>query len=231
MMFIIKLIPSRILSLQARKPTGLIGRYVMTKIFNSGNADLNAFVMETLELKNSDRVLEIGFGPGKLINQMAAVTTEGVVEGIDFSVAMVKQAVKANKQHIFDGKVRLYKGECKTLPFENESFDKLCSANTLYFWKEPDKYFNEMYRVIKPGGRIVIGFRDDKQMRNLNLSEDIFSTYSVNEVASLLSNAGFSDPQIVEKEGKPFLSYCAVATRIRSEEVARLTPLIHKEPN
>jgi len=59
----------------------------------------------------------------------------------------------------------------------------------------------------------VIGFRDDKQMSNLNLSEYIFSTYSQNEVISLLSNAGFSDSHIVEKEGKPFLSYCAVATK------------------
>ena len=83
-MWIFKLIPSRVLSLQARKPTGLIGRYLMTKIFNEGNADLNSFVMDMLELQSSDRVLEIGFGTGKLINQMAAITTGGVVEGIDF---------------------------------------------------------------------------------------------------------------------------------------------------
>jgi ubiquinone/menaquinone biosynthesis C-methylase UbiE len=212
-MFILKLIPSRILSLQARKPTGLIGRYMMTKIFNSGNADLNSFSMETLKLKSSDRVLEIGFGPGKLINEMAAVTTEGVVEGIDFSGAMLKQASKVNKHHISNGKVRLQQGECESLPFEKDYFDKLCSTNTLYFWKNPDKCFNEMLRVIKPGCRIVIGFRDDKQMSNLNLSEDIFSTYSQNEVISLLSTAGFLDSHIVEKEGKPFLSYCAVATK------------------
>ena len=68
-MFILKLIPSRILSLQARKPTGLIGRYMMTKIFNSGNADLNSFVKEILDLQKEDRVLEVGFGTGKLIDK------------------------------------------------------------------------------------------------------------------------------------------------------------------
>lgn len=212
-MFIVKLIPSRILSLQARKPTGLIGRYVMTKIFNSGNADLNSFSMEKLKLKSGDRVLEIGFGSGKLINEMAAITTEGVVEGIDLSGAMLKRASEFNKHYISNGKVRLHKGDCEILPFENEYFDKLCSTNTLYFWKNPAKCFNEMFRVIKPGGNIVIGFRDDKQMSTLNLSKDMFSTYSQNEVISLLSNAGFTDPHIVEKEGKPFLSYCAVATK------------------
>ncbi len=199
--------------LQARKPTGVVGRYVMTKIFNKGNADLNAFVKKILELKRDDRVLEVRFGPGKLIYEMAEMTAERVVEGIDFPGAMLKQASKINKHHILKGKVRLKKGECSTLPFDNELFDKLCSTNTLYFWKEPDKYFSEMFRVIKSGGKIVIGFRDDKQMSTLNLSEDIFVSYSQDEVIGLLSDAGFFGVHIKEKKGAPFLSYCAVANK------------------
>jgi ubiquinone/menaquinone biosynthesis C-methylase UbiE len=212
-MFIAKLIPSRILSLQARRPSGIIGRYLMSKIFNNVNADLNSLIKEMLDLQSDDRVLEVGFGPGKLINAMADLTIEGFIEGIDFSQVMLKQASKVNKQHILKGKARLQKGDCSALPFDNESFNKLCSSNTLYFWKEPDKYFSEMFRVIKHGGKIVIGFRDNKQMSRLNLSEDIFSTYSLDEVVSLLSKAGFSDSHIVEKKGKPFLSYCAVAIK------------------
>jgi len=212
-MFLVKLIPSRILSLQARKPSGIIGRYVMTNIFNNSNVDLNAFVKEILELQRDDRVLEVGFGPGKLINEIADITTEGVVEGVDFSRAMLKQARKVNRQHIEKGKVKLQNRECSTLPFDDESFDKLCSTNTLYFWKKSNKYFSEMFRVINSGGKVVIGFRDNKQMRNLRLSEDIFSSYSQDDVVNLLSDAGFTGAHIREKEGVPFLSYCAVATK------------------
>ncbi len=212
-MLIVKLIPSKILSLQARKPSGVIGRYVMTKLFIHGNADLNLFVKESLNLKKSDNVLEIGFGPGNLIREMAEIVTEGTIEGIDFSDAMFKQASKVNKDYILRGKVKLHKGDCRSLPFNNESFDKLCSINTLYFWKQPKKYFNEMFRVMKPGGKVVIGFRDDKQMSKLNLSKDIFTVYSLDEVASLLSSVGFLGSRVIEKEGKPFLSYCAVGTK------------------
>ncbi len=212
-MWIIKLIPSKILSLQAKKPSGFVGRYVMTKIFNTGNADLNAFVKKCLGLQPEDRVLELGFGTGKLINEIANMTTKGVVEGIDFSKAMLVQAEKVNKQHLLSGSVILHEGECSSLPFENNVFDKLCSVNTLYFWQNPTNYFAEMFRVIKPEGRIVIGFRDDKQMINLNLSSDIFSLYSQDDVINLLSEAGFCDAHITEKNGSPFISYCGIATK------------------
>lgn len=185
----------------------------MSKIFNNGNAELNSFVKEILDLQREDRVLEIGFGPGKLINEMAEIVTDGVVEGIDFSQVMFKKAHKLNRQYVSKGKVRLQKGECSALPFDNESFDKLCSTNTLYFWKEPSKYFSEIFRVIKPGGKIVIGFRDDKQMSTLNLSEDVFKTYSQDDVVHLLAYAGFSGAHIEEKQGAPFISYCAVANK------------------
>ena len=212
-MFIAKLIPSKIFSLQARKPSGIIGRLLMTKIFNDGNGELNSFVKEILDLQREDRVLEVGFGPGKLINEMAEITTEGVVKGIDFSKVMLKKASKLNRLYMTKGKVILQKGECSTLPFANQSFDKLCSINTLYFWKEPGKYFTEMFRVIKSGGMIVVGFRDDKQMSNLKLSTDVFSYYSKDEVVNLLSEAGFADAHIKEKEDIPFVSYCAVANK------------------
>ena len=209
-MFIVKLIPSSVLSRQARKPAGVIGRYLMTKIFNSGNADLNSFVKETLEIKKSDRILEIGFGPGKLINDMAKITTEGLVEGVDFSRDMLKEASKANQQFITEGRVKLHQAECRDLPFHDASFDKLCSINTLYFWKDPERYFSEMFRVMKTGGMIAVGFRDKEQMSKLDLDHSVFNTYTQDEVVLLLTNAGFSESRIAQKEERPFLSYCAV---------------------
>jgi len=212
-MWIVKLIPSRILSLQARKPSGIIGRFVMTKIFNSGNADLNTFVKECLVLESKDKVLEIGFGPGKLINEMADITTEGTVEGVDFSKAMVNQAIKANAGHIASGRVLLHQCECSSLPFEDGVFDKLCSTNTLYFWKEPEVYFSEIFRVLRKGGKVVIGFRDDEQMSNLDLSEDIFNSFSKEDIVNLLSNTGFKDAEVKQKDGAPFVSLCGIATK------------------
>jgi ubiquinone/menaquinone biosynthesis C-methylase UbiE len=205
--------PLKFLSLQARKPTGPFGQYVMTSIFNNVNADLNSLVKEILNPEINDKILEIGFGSGKLIHEIAEIISEGIIEGVDFSDTMLKQASKVNKQYISTGTVKLQKGECSNLPYDNESFNKICSVNNLYFLREPDKCFLEIFRVLKYGGKIVIGFRDKKQMNHLNLDRDIFNTYSLDEVIDLLTNSGFLNAQIVKRDGKWLMSYCAVASK------------------
>ena len=205
--------PLKFLSLQARKPTGLFGQYIMSGIFNTLNADLNLLVKQIINPKINDRILEIGFGSGKLIYEMAKITTGGKIEGIDLSDTMLNHANKINKTYISTGIVKLQQGECSKMPYDNESFDKLCSVNTLYFLRDPDKCFLEMFRILKHGGKIVIGFRDDIQMRGLNLNKDIFTTYSLEDVVNFLSNSGFSDTEIIKKDGKWLMSYCAVATK------------------
>ncbi len=166
-MKLFNLIPTKILSQQARQPSGLIGRYVMPILFKS-NTDLNDFVQESLELTETDDILEIGFGSGKLLNKIAAIAN--YVEGIDFSEIMVIKASKLNQHYIANNKLRIQLGECSNLPYANKFFDKVCSVNTLYFWDNPQIYLQEIFRVIKIDGKIVLGFRDKEQMNNLDLS-------------------------------------------------------------
>jgi ubiquinone/menaquinone biosynthesis C-methylase UbiE len=185
----------------------------MSRLFNKGNADLNDLVKDLLELQEQDSVLEIGFGPGTLIHQMAQITTQGVVEGIDFSETMLTLASETNKQFIASGRVKLQRGNCNAMPYSDESFDKVCTANTIYFWENPNETFKEISRVVKSGGKLVVGFRDKDQMKDLPLSKEVFSYYTTEEVKTFLSNAGFTDVQIVDKPGQPFVSQCAVANK------------------
>lgn len=103
---------------------------------------------------------------------------------------------KENAEHIATDRVLQHECECSSLPFEDETFDKLCSTNTLYCWKKPENYFSEMFRVLRPGDKVVIGFREDKQMSNPDLSEDIFSSFSESDVIDLLENTGFKEAPV-----------------------------------
>ena len=85
---------------QARKPTGLFGRFIMSIVFNIGNVNLNRFVIEQMSVQENDHILEIGFGTGKLIYEMAKQIDKGLIEGIDFSSTMVATAQRRNQKQI-----------------------------------------------------------------------------------------------------------------------------------
>jgi ubiquinone/menaquinone biosynthesis C-methylase UbiE len=71
------------------------------------NADCGAWVIDLLEVTPNDRVLEVGFGPGVVIQRLAKLAAAGHVAGIDQSREMVEQARARNARAIQDGRVEL----------------------------------------------------------------------------------------------------------------------------
>ena len=125
-------------SRQARRPSGLFGRFVMSVVFDRGNAFLNGFVLDAMAVQEDDRVLEIGCGTGRLIGKMAKSIDRGYIEGVDFSDAMVAIARRRNRDSIASGQVKITKGDFDELEYECDCFDKVCSVNTVYFWPRPE---------------------------------------------------------------------------------------------
>ena len=91
---------SKIFSEQSRKPSGFFGRWAMSVVFDKGNALLNGFVEELMSVQANDHVLEIGFGTGKLIHNLAKVINKGYIEGIEFSSSMISIAKRRNRKNI-----------------------------------------------------------------------------------------------------------------------------------
>ena len=201
-------------SKQARKPTGIFGRFYMSRVFEKGNAELNALTFETLSIQANDHVLEIGFGTGALINKIAMLLDNGFVEGIDFSKSMVAIAQKKNRKHIDNGKVIIHLGDFNEQLFEDNSFDKIFSVNTVYFWKKPETTIAKIYRILKPGGKVIIGFHEKSDMEKMPLNKDVFQYYSTDDLAQLLSVHGsLNNIDFILRKGKRKTCYCAVATK------------------
>jgi cyclopropane fatty-acyl-phospholipid synthase-like methyltransferase len=97
-------------SKQARKPTGIFGRFYMSRIFNRGNMELSTLLYEMLSIEEDDQLLEIGFGTGALVKKIAKGLTRGSIEGVDFSRPMVELSKKKNRKYIKEGRARLYWG-------------------------------------------------------------------------------------------------------------------------
>ena len=199
---------------QARKPSGLFGRWVMSKIFDYGNAALNNFMKEQLLLQENDHVLEIGFGTGKLIFEMAKQVNKGLIEGIDLSDTMVAIAEKKNKKYIAEGKVIIRQGDFEETAYNDNRFDKICSANTVYFWPQPDNFIKNILRILKPGGKLILAFEDIKQLESRPLNTNIFHIYHQDEIKKLLSRNGFfGSVDMISKEIKSLRYHCVVAVK------------------
>jgi len=205
---------STFFSKQARKPEGLFGRIVMRVVFDQGNAFLNDFVNDLMSVQTDDRIIEIGSGTGKLINRMAKKIDKGLIEGIDFSSAMVSIARKRNKESIAKGKVKIVEGNFDEISYEKDSFTKACSVNTLYFWPSPANTAKKIAEILKPDGKLVLAFEDIEQLNQRKLNQDVFNLYSKDEVQDLLINAGFShNVNIVSRKKGNLIFYCVVAIK------------------
>jgi ubiquinone/menaquinone biosynthesis C-methylase UbiE len=146
---------SMFFSKQARKPSGIFGRFIMSRIFEKNNADLHAFILKLLALEETDHVLDIGFGTGTLIKNMANIAKKGRIEGVDLSSAMVSIAQKKNNSHIKSGRVNLRQGSFEEMSYDDNAFDKICTANTIYFWPDIESTLKEILRILKPGGKLI----------------------------------------------------------------------------
>jgi ubiquinone/menaquinone biosynthesis C-methylase UbiE len=205
---------SSFFSKQARKPTGLFGRFIMSTIFDKGNVDLNSFVYELMSVQPDDQILEIGYGTGKLINKMVQQINSGCIVGVDFSDTMISIAKKKNRKNVDKGKVKLLGGNFDEMKFENEYFTKVCSVNTLYFWPNPEHTARKITNILKPKGKLVLAFEDIEQLEQRNLSSDIFHLYSKDAVQDLLIAAGFSsDIRVESKKRGDSVLHCVVAIK------------------
>ena len=199
---------------QARNPSGLFGRCIMPVIFDRGNSFLNKLMAEKLEILGDDLILEIGFGTGKLMNNIARQLDTGSIQGVDLSTTMVGIAERRNAKFIKNGKVVVRHGDFGKMHYRANSFDKIYSVNTIYFWRHPDKYLDEIHRILKAEGILALAFEDKAQLETKPLSRDIFRFYSLDEIENLLCSHGFSRSiSIYSRETKSNTYHCVIATK------------------
>jgi ubiquinone biosynthesis O-methyltransferase len=99
------------------------------------------------------RVLDVGCGDGELALEL---TKRGaVVTGIDASAAMIDAAKRRATQHNVD--ITFQVGTAEQLPFSAERFDVVTAITILCFVDDAAPVFREIARVLRPGGRLVIG--------------------------------------------------------------------------
>jgi SAM-dependent methyltransferase len=111
--------------------------------------------LRLLGLVPGQRVLEVGVGTGEFARQVAAaVAPTGSVTGIDLSPAMV---ATANERIAGTGlPLAFHVGDVHHLDFPDQSVDRACATSVFQHVDDPVLALQEMVRVTRPGGRIVV---------------------------------------------------------------------------
>ncbi|MDH3976183.1 MAG: class I SAM-dependent methyltransferase [Deltaproteobacteria bacterium] len=113
----------------------------------------NEKALELAELTDKCRILDVACGPGTLA--LAAADKVHSVHAIDFSrsmIAIFRETVKDKGL----GNIEIRCGDAQDLPFDDESFDVAFSMFGLMFFPDRTKGYSEIYRTLKPGGKVII---------------------------------------------------------------------------
>jgi SAM-dependent methyltransferase len=149
---------------------------------------------------HGDHILEIGYGPGLGIYQIASSFPGCRISGIDFSELMYQKAFKRNKKFIDQGTVHLQFGDVLTLDTGNDKFDKIFCVNVIYFWNDLNLAFDRIFNMLGQKGQFLIYMDHRDTIEKAKFLAD-FCKYPVEEVEQKLKSAGFTDVEYTLDKG------------------------------
>lgn len=106
------------------------------------------------------RVLDVGCGTGVFAGRIRQAVPSARVWGVDLVSDMLAKGRERWAHH--RGGVQAVQGDSERLPFAGGSFDVVTCANSFHHYPHQDRAVGEMFRVLRPGGRLILvdGYRD-----------------------------------------------------------------------
>lgn len=199
----------RLVAKQFRQPTGPLG-YIWGWLMNRGNARIIAGAIDTLAAEPHHRVLEIGFGGGLGLQLLLTSVPQGSVTGTELSDVMLSRAKRRFADAITHNCLQLVSASVEQLPLDDAIFDGVVTVNTIYFWPDPKQGLTEIFRVLKPGGCLVLGIRPPDSMRRLAFTRHGFTIYEPQQLEDMLQQAEFTGARSeMHEDGR--LGYICIA--------------------
>ncbi len=194
---------------QFGKPRGPVGQLAGWIMANRGsNLQRNSWTIDLLDIDATDRVLEIGCGPGVGLERAVARAIGGQVVGLDHSATMLQQAAARNAAALSAGKLELLLGGLDVLDALSRPFDKVFSANVVQFFADKKAAFRANYTAITPGGTIATTY----QPRHKNPERKDALRFA-EEVSEHMAAAGFSAIRTEKLPLQPVPAICVLGIR------------------
>lgn len=212
---------SKQLASQLFYPSGIVGRYILPCMWNKRNRALNDLVFQQLDLQPDDRVLEVGFGGGYLLNRIQNVVYQGMAAGVDLSSLMVAHFKKQYRSLFRNGHIFLGRGHAEELPFVSGSFSKVCTINTLFYLKNVQQALIELHRILIQNGMAVVCFTDRKDLESRPFARYGLRLFESEEVQQMMASVGFHSIRMIRKNDRYRDFHCAVGAKSAERDSQR----------
>jgi ubiquinone/menaquinone biosynthesis C-methylase UbiE len=143
---------------------------------------------------------------------LAATATQGKVYGVDYSEESVAASKRTNAPAIERGRVEIRHASVSQLPFAAGIFDIVTAVETHFWWSDVPVAMREIFRVLKPGGRLVIiaeVYKGANTMTSRLIEQYAERTgmalLSAEEHRQLFTTAGYSDIQVIAESNKGWI--------------------------
>ena len=188
-------------------PRGAMGRMALS-MMNCWHGPLTNWGLGYVTFRDGWTILDVGCGGGQTLRRLLGRSKGAIVHGIDISEESVAKARKMNAG-LLDTRVFVRKGSAAELPYADCTFDLVTAVETIYFWRDLPHCFEEVKRVLKPGGLFAILLEVASADCVWTRFVDGMTTYSPEQLKAFLEQAGFCDVEIHRK--KP--SYATIISR------------------
>lgn len=170
-------------------------------------------VQELVRLSHpGEKALEVGPGPGYLGLEWLKNTPDTHLTGLEISPAMIRMAEKNAGEYGLSGRAKYQEGTALAMPFSDGTFDFAFSNGSLHEWEEPKQVFSEIFRVLKPGGKVsvsdlkrdlsqeiyqfMLGTCEGPEIKK-GFETSVHAAYTQKELEDMLGTIGFNQLQVI----------------------------------